>query len=277
MPHKTKQQEDSRLPNAPLVEVVFELRWNLYGDASTPPPFRKDPGYDVLADGFLYTASKHGFSEVKKINPNNPLVAHSVDFRLFGNKEQKHPLWQIGPGIFASNESTEYEWNKFKKMTSEGVKLLFENYPNLKSFEFQPISLELRYIDSFGSLDQANQHLLDFLNENTSLNVKLPTFLTNDPMSNESASNLVFTFPIRKKKGTSFSIQLADASISNKKAIYLHSKVFTDLSSTRVVKDKTKRLKYINEWLEDAHSITSPFFKDFVNDSLMENYRSEKK
>lgn len=273
MSQVSKTQDDSKLPNAPLVEVVFELKWNLIGDDSVPIPFRKDPGYDVLADSFVYSAGKQGFSTVQKINASNPIVAHSVDLRLYNNEKQKHPLWQIGPGIFASNESTEYDWKSFKKMTSNGVKLLFESYPDLKSFKFEPLSLELRYIDSFGSSKKTNQNLLSFLNNNTSLNVSLPGFLKNAPISNDQSSNLVFTFPIKQKKGTFFSVQLADASINNTKSIYLQSKVFTDLRPIRVAKNITKRLKYIENWLEEAHSVTSPFFKDFVNESLMDNYR----
>ena len=57
----------SFLPNAPLVEVFFELRWKLQGDAQTPLPFLVDPGYQILVGNFIADAMKYGFTVVKEI------------------------------------------------------------------------------------------------------------------------------------------------------------------------------------------------------------------
>jgi len=46
-----------RLPNAPLAEVVFEIRWALQREETMPPPLRVDPGFGVLADSFTDSCS----------------------------------------------------------------------------------------------------------------------------------------------------------------------------------------------------------------------------
>jgi len=267
-------KKTSQLPNAPLVEVVFEMRWALDGD-NIPPPFQNDPGYSVLADAFVEKASKHGFSRVEKMGQGDVLAAHSIWLRLFKSDSQRFPIWQIGPGIFAANESVTYEWNAFKKLSIDGIKVLLNSYPKMKSFGLKPVSLELRYIDSFDSSIATHQNAVKFINERTSLNVETPTCLTKKPFNDSPTVNLLFDFPVEDMKDTHFNMLIANGRAGDKETIVLESKVSTISDTLDIGKTPATRIKRIEKWLDRAHNITSSFFKGFVNDDLMEQFREE--
>jgi len=273
MTKERSKNSPSQLPNAPLVEVVFEVHWKLEGDNSTPLPFQSDPGYSVLADNFVAEAAKHGFRSTKKMGAEGILAAHSVGLRLYKGENQRFPLWQIGPGIFASNESAAYEWDAFKKLSLDGVKTLLSSYPKMKSFALVPDHLELRYIDSFDSSIAAHQNAVKFINEETSLNIDIPPFLSKKPFGNSLTANFLFDVPVKEMKDTHFNMRIANGRADDKETIILESKVSTKSDSINMGKTPVARVKYIENWLERSHNITSPFFKLFASDSLMKQFR----
>jgi len=273
MMKERSKNSPSQLPNAPLVEVVFEVHWKLEGDSSTPPPLQSDPGYSVLADNFVSEASKHGFRLIKKMGAEGMLPAHSVGLRLYKDENQSFPLWQIGPGIFASNESAAYEWQAFKKLALDGVKALLSSYPKMKSFALTPNRLELRYIDSFDNSIAAHQNAVKFINEETSLNIDIPPFLSKKPFGNSLTVNLLFDLPVKNMKDTHFNMRIANGRADEKETIILESKVFTKSDAINMGKTQVTRIKYIESWLERAHNITSPFFKQFASGTLMDQFR----
>lgn len=261
----------SQLPNAPLVEVVFEFRWALGGSVSMPEALKKDPGYAVLADAFADNAKKFGFTFIKKMADET--FGHAIDLRLYKGQEQSFPLWQIGPGIFACNESAAYEWGKFKKLALEGLKLALSDYPKMKSFSLKPVHIELRYIDSFDSSLLSYTDLTRFISEHTSLKIGLPAFLTRKPLSGPISGSLVFSSPVDSMKDTVFNVRLANARTTDKETIMLESKILTRSTALNIGATVQNRVQNISNWLDKAHSLTSPFFKEFINESLMDSFR----
>jgi uncharacterized protein (TIGR04255 family) len=267
------KKEQSFLPNAPLVEVIFELRWKLQGDNDTPAPFWVDPGYPILANNFTDAVEKHGFKISKKISREN--FAHAIGMRFIKAEDKPFPLWQIGPGIFAANESASYTWQNFKKHSIDGVKILLSSYPKIKGFDINPTHLELRYHDSFDDAFITNQDTLRFLNDNSTLNIQLPTFFNEEPLVQAPNANLIFEFPISNMKDSIFAIRIANAKIKNKTSIILESRVVTKADPINFGDKSANHLRYINNWLESAHKLVSPFFKQFVNQSLMDKFKRQ--
>src|SRR2546425_5315525 len=89
------QKATTQLPNAPLSEVVFELRWKLEGPDSLPIPLRNDPGYHVVADRFAAAASKYGFGYAKRLSADPQVVPYSINLRFYERQDQPFPLWQV--------------------------------------------------------------------------------------------------------------------------------------------------------------------------------------
>jgi len=262
----------SFVPNAPLFEVVFELRWRLQGDQATPPPFWTDPGYSILASNFTAAAGKYGFKTNKKISRDPLLPAHSIAIRFYKTEEEQFPLWQIGPGIFASNESSAYKWPHFKKLAIDGVKAILLSYPKIKGFDLMPNHIELRYMDSFDSTFISHQDPLKFINENSSLRIALPSFFKKKPLEKSPNANLLFEFPISNMKGSNFIVRIANAKVKGRESILLESKVIAKADQISCGKTLQSRLQFISNWLECSHDLTSPFFKEFVDASLIKKF-----
>ena len=134
----------SRLPNAPLIEVVFELHWKL--EDFPQRPLAIDPGYATLADLFEGYAKRKGFGRQTELQPGYGGVGETVS-RRFYKGEASFPIMQLGHGLYAANASVEYEWNSFRKLAIDGASFVVENYPKLRNFDLSITRLEIRYID----------------------------------------------------------------------------------------------------------------------------------
>jgi len=98
----------SKLPNAPLIEVIFELRWEIKQKSDLTK-------YQYLI-GDLYSSIKGDFPIRESLAPpeipteiliNNP--AHR-----FRSDKNQYPLVQVGPGLLTLNTTDEnYFWNDF--------------------------------------------------------------------------------------------------------------------------------------------------------------------
>lgn len=272
MPQK-KSNNTKKLPNAPLTEVVFELRWGLKGGQDIPAAFWSDPGYTVLADNFASEADKQGLVYIQNMSQGKQLAAHSIGLRFSKSENDLFPMWQIGPGIFAANHSAAYDWTAYKKLILDGSKALFSSYPKMKTFSLKPAYLELRYIDSFDSRYTTNYDVAKFINEKTSMDIVFPAAFGDLPIKKLSSSLLQFEFPVSNMKDTVFCIKIGNAKKDETDIIVLESKVLTSSKSISIGESAQKRKSFLNNWLTGAHEITSPFFKSFVCDSLMNQFK----
>lgn len=264
----------SRLPKAPLAEVVFEMRWPVEAEGNIPLPFRKDPGYDVLSREFPSVAKKEGFGHVVNMATGGILVAHSIGYRYYQAPDKKFPIWQIGPGIFAVNESSGYEWSSFRKMVLRGVSVLISAYPRMKSFALVPDYLELRYIDIFDKELIGTVDLIEFVNSATSFKIQVPKFFEeHTEISGLEAGSVVYSFRIKGMKNTIFQFQIGSAKRGDVEIVRLESKVISKnlkLSATPTPKNFSKKLE---KWLDDARGLTSPFFESFIRDEVKEKFK----
>jgi uncharacterized protein (TIGR04255 family) len=267
----------TQLPNAPLVEVVFELRWKVVGDESTPMPFRQDPGYLTCLDSFVPTMKDFGFPERKRSQPDGPFtVAHSVEYRFYHHPDKLFPVIQIGPGLFAVNQSSEYIWSDYKKLCLNALTRLMDSYPRLRTNPFLPIQLELKYIDALQPLSPGEGDLISFLSQSTNMCMSLPGTLKSAEFGPPNSGGINFSFPIRGKKDTNFRMLISTGVVSDVQSIILQSSVVSVVPSAGLGSTPSVISKRVAKWLEDAHSCTSPFFKAFVKSELLAKYRESK-
>jgi hypothetical protein len=74
-------------------------------------------------------------------------------------------------------------------------------------------------------------------------------------------------------KNSHFSFVIANGTTRDKSSIILESKFITRSESINFGKTSPSRLQYISKWLEIAHGVTSPFFKQFISQSLMQEFQ----
>ncbi len=263
------------LPNAPLVEVVFELRWDLPGSGNIEP-MRTDPGYPILCEEFSRAVKKLGFRHTMDMNPQGFGFGYSIDRRFYLSKTQPFPLVQIGHGIFATNESAGYEWTKFRASCLKHLRILINSYPRMTSFSMKPSLIELRYIDVFPAESEKGEtrDIFAFLEDDTNLGISRPSLMEGlEPLQSLSGGRIIAEYRVKKTKATIFTLKFDSAKTDNKKVIRMESKVRSDGKDVPRLKSKPEFAKDVSVWLERAHSITSPFFEQLIKPELLTKFQ----
>ena len=167
---KIVKHEIPPLLHPPLVEAIFELRWELQGDQQTGR-FR-DVAYPMMY-GRIYERLKRDFPLIEdlpsvQVHPEaSPFV---VRHRL--RKERNGwPLLQIGPGIVTINDAKGYSWSAFQSLILRLMESIIDTYPN-DSLPLNFIKSEIRYINGI-FFDAQRENPLSFLAEKLHLKVEV--------------------------------------------------------------------------------------------------------
>jgi uncharacterized protein (TIGR04255 family) len=270
-------RRSGRLPKAPLAEVVFELRWALQEGPEGEAILRSDPGLLPLLAAFTDRMRKLGFRTAKDMSHPLQTGAYGVVRRYYKSADRPFPIMQVGNGIFASNDSSSYVWPAFKKQVNQGLRVLLAAYPKLDFFSIVPNHIELRYIDLFTASLAGRTKLFEFIEQGTTLKIDFPTFLNNKKIfSGDPVGRFGFRRPLKFQKNSNFLLDLASIRQGDSKedAIRMESKVVTTGDSTPSTAEGTARfLKHVDDWLESAHAITSPFFREFILPEMMNKFK----
>lgn len=158
----------SKLPNAPLQEVIFELRWKLDFDPGSQTHTDKDFQFAFANFSSLSKSKlKHAVNLKSSAIPDNSFVNRPV--YQFWLAENQYPAFQLGPGVFTVNETEKnYEWKYFSDLITEGVNWLKQAYSSKLEFSF----VELRYIDAIQVDDEKQHNLLKFISDNLNIEVR---------------------------------------------------------------------------------------------------------
>lgn len=243
----------SKLPNAPLLEVVFELRW--------PVVTEKDFNKFNYLYGDLYSAFKEKYpvreplplSQTPEI-PRNFLINNPL--HRYRSKDN-YPLIQVGPGLLTLNTIDEkYFWEDYSKDSKELIESFFNIYEKNPTDKFTP---SLLYYDFF-VLDMENVNVLEFVNNSLNLNINQGFLKTN-----ENPKNFVLNL--------SYPVKLGDLIISfnigknnkNEDGLVLQ----TRLNGTKFDPNPND----IVNWLDEAHDFCSNSFKELTKGSLYESFK----
>ena len=264
------------LPNAPLVEVVFELRWALATSEQTSP-LGVDPGYSLLKEEFSHAIKRSGFRHHRNMQPSEfPILGHSVDRRFFRSPEQAFPLVQIGPGIFAYNESADYSWTNFKANCLKHVDSLLKCYPTLSSFKLAPALLELRYVDSFEHTlpNGKPANFFEYMHTQTNFGVSIPTMPAKlKGIQDDPTGRLIAEYALKGKKETAFTVDFASGQRKGAKILRMETKVRSLGKDLPSLSNRTAFKKKAGQWLEQAHSVISPFFIELLGPQRLARYK----
>lgn len=250
------------LSNKPLTEALLEIRWALQ---SPQPGFFVDPYYQVLI-GRYYSGIVEKFSHWQKL----PLadfpemgIPHKVQHQ-FRVKENGWPLIQLGPGVLTVNETEGYTWEKFKELCLEGVRVLFEAYPEAEE-NLQIERILLRYIDA-DYLDGMNSK--DFLRQYLKIDVNVPDELFKSSRVKDEiiGLNLRLAFQGQQPEGEVV-LHFRQGKKSGRDALIWETIVSSQGEQTPSV------LEEIDEWLTQAHDIAHEWFMTLIDGELYEKYK----
>lgn len=142
--------EEILLENAPLIEVIAEVRWELV-PLGLIPGAAIDPYFDLVSNNLSSNLRQIGFGVIEpQVPPEVPreLVAHNAVNR-YRAQPGAWPLYQHGPGVFTCNITPPYDgWTGFRPILEQGIKALIASYP-APSEMLKVNGLILRYVDAF--------------------------------------------------------------------------------------------------------------------------------
>jgi len=205
---------------------------------------------------------------------------YGVVRRFYKDQDSPYPIHQIGAGIYAANDSIQYEWEAFRAHVLVGVKALLESYPTNLGYPLLPNYLELRYIDIFDKANLGSASLFKFTETGTSLRLKAPTFLDDrKKFWGDATGNLLFQKDLRDRKGSVFIVNVASGkrAESNDNVIQVLSKVTSSTPGVPVLTNHRAFIKDVGNWLDFAHGILSPFFKDFIPREVIAKFKQVRK
>lgn len=158
----------SRLPNAPLQEVIFEVRWELEQQEGAPLPL--DPRFE-LGLGAFRRLVKEDLPEVTRKYPEQipvQLLPHAASWQ-FRPKPAGWPLVQLGHGVLTVNDTDRaYDWDTvFFPLVKRALDWLGQAYEGSPVFSMA----ELRYIDSVRLADHGFRDWSSFVSENLNISV----------------------------------------------------------------------------------------------------------
>jgi uncharacterized protein (TIGR04255 family) len=251
------------LKKKPLVEAIFELRWDLQEPA---PGVKIDPHYKIVI-GRIYDKVNDEYSfheQLPTASVPDEMIGYVVQHRFRKDKDQ-WPLVQIGPGIITVNDTEGYIWEDFEQRIIRAVNVLFEVYPDSQN-NLKINNLLLRYIDAIDFDFESN--VFEFLREKMKIGISLypKLFEATGVEDLPLGFDWRFTFSCSKPNGL---VHLRFVRGKRKEADALIWETMVQ-SVSQDVPDKIQET--IQEWLAEAHNLTDDWFFKLIEGELLRRF-----
>lgn len=226
--------------NAPLVELIAEIRW-LPCDASgtrIPPPqvsgnapfvaFGASNEFEEFFMRFGASAARLGYPMAERlVPPDFPLMMAQPVYRFRQSSQGGlKSLYQVGPGIFTANAVPPYQtWDQFSHVVQNGVEAMLESRSSGEQ-DAPFIGTSLRYIDAFGPTLRCGMDVSEFMERVLGIEVRLPAGLTGQlaPGTNYKPS---IQAQIPMAAGMIMSVAVGEGMANNEPVIILDTTVAT--------------------------------------------------
>ena len=242
----------SKLSNAPLVEVIFEMRWNSSN--------KQEVDKFQLLIGATYAALKEAYHR-----PENLLADSNIPIQAFLNrpiyrsrKKDGTPIfYQLGPGVLSINYvGSDYDWDNFYHVISEIVAKVKELYAFNSNDDIQ---IGLKYLDFF-DFDFEHENIFSLLRDKFHLSID-SEFIKN-PMG--------LNFEIAQRENDSvFNLKINTGTLNNKRqGLVVESKL-------NVTKNSESLFIYFDKILSEFHCKLNTFFKNITKGELYESFNKQ--
>ena len=253
------------LLNKPLVEAIFELRWDLAGTDMVSSA--RDPGFKILL-GRFYDKVKEKYPTVTEL-PSSQIPEEMMPYVVrhqFQTANDTWPLLQIGPGILTANDTSGYTWPRFKDNLAHAIDAVFSSYPS-DIYQFQPTQVVLRYINAI-PLDPSRVNLIDYLRENLHTDIAIESSLSSTVLNiaQPSQLNLNLIFPMQSPSGAC-GISVSTGRNGDEPAL------IWQLDTQAAGADVPLEQNSLLDWLEAAHSVIETWFERLSEGELLSGFR----
>lgn len=254
----------TKLPNAPLLEVIFEFHWKL---EELPGDRKIDPLYSLLV-GKLYDELKddYPFHEQLPTADIPAEIASYVTQHRFRNTEEGWPLVQLGPGVLTVNDAADYEWTDFRERIARAVSALSLAYESLGG-NLTPNAVQLRYIDGL-PFEFEKEDVFAFLDSMLKVKVELYEKLFEDGRTSKTPKAIDLKFFFDSKDPTGDLVIRFARGISNGEGALLWETVVAAVQEAM-----PGDVHSIGSWVDDAHQLVHDWFIRMTEGPLMETFK----
>jgi uncharacterized protein (TIGR04255 family) len=255
------------LVTPPLIETIFELRWELLQDSRTQR--YRDPAYPMMY-GRIYERFKDALPLFEDLpsSQTHPEVSPYVVRHWMRKGKDLYPLIQVGPGIITVNMTKDgYSWNSLVSLIQEVVEAVLDLYPQ-GTLPLKFVKSELRYLNAIPFYSQ--EGIISFLKEQLHMDVGAPKALLArdwiypDPV----ALSLKLGYGLRQPLG--HLVLALDLGEFQQTPAYLLQTIVQSFKN-EVGQDEKK----LSQWLREAHLVCKESFQAFCEGQLMELFRQE--
>lgn len=248
------------LPNKPLVEAIFEFRWELKKIARG---VYSDEGWNTFPIKFFIEL--HGeYPEIVELPSKqipDLLAAYTVQYQYRKGKEE-WPLIQIGPGILTVNETDGYgTWENFRGRIKNALQVL-----NKVNDQITPLRADLRYVNAI-PFNNINQSIVRFLKDRLNTSVEMSPKLFNGQLPQELSLSL--NYSTEDPKGVS----LVSFSTGLKKD---EPVIIWQIAMRSDMRDLPEQIDNFENWLNSAHQRIEDCFITLTEGELLESFKGEK-
>lgn len=240
----------SKLPKAPLIEVIFEIKWTVPGN--------KEAQEVQYLHGDLYPLLKSEYPYREAVNPFVPadLLMH-VPTHRFRTAANDYPLIQVGPGLVTINTvDSKYFWDEYETRVLDVIEKLQRVYPLQNQHN---VHLVLQYIDLI-RFDFQHGDVLNFLEENLNISIKQGFYR---PKTVAGNLLLILNFPTE--------LGALNVNIGRGK----DNQGFDGIAiNTSIVSGIIKPERVVlKDWLTKSHEYCSTIFKDMTRGKLYDSFK----
>ena len=272
---KNRLAYTENLPNKPLGEAIFELRWALkplvasvQGIQFEPlvQGVQHDPGFRILYGRFYDRLSNdYPLIEDLPISQMPEDMTPYVVRHRFRPSINAWPVAQIGPGIMTVNDTESYTWQRFEPRVQAAIKTLFEAYPSQLN-ELKLVSVQLTYINSV-PFDLSQQSITNFLRDNLhiSVDVEPELFENQETAQHPLEFNMHMTFPLTKPRGAGI-LRFSNGMKNQNPAFVWQTAIHS--GDDRTPQDK----EALSVWLNDAHDVAEKWFFTLIRGKLRDTF-----
>jgi uncharacterized protein (TIGR04255 family) len=248
-----------RFENAPLVELIAELRWMA---GAIAPQGQPQPATIIFAPNqneafFMRFGSKIGaigYGLIDRIVPAGfPPMPFQATYRFRKNPpEEGTTIYQIGNGVFSANITPPYHsWAQFRPVVQTGVEILIETRdPPEAATPFATATL--RYVNAFGSKFTEGRSIADFARDVLGFTIDPPPVVRAEIASGVPIRHtLQMLIPL--SSGQQMSLILAEGIVNNEQSVIMDISVIAQQPIV-VAKDN------VMEAFDKAHDIVHRVF-----------------
>jgi uncharacterized protein (TIGR04255 family) len=231
-PTEKEQPVNETFQNAPLVEIVAELRWQVpqlaaadqAGNPVQLPIVLADNAMTALFHRTTAAVGEHGFDRLEQLMPPSspsPVLLSQMMYR-YRRTDEVPVLAQIGPGMFSVNALPPYKsWKEFHPYLEGGIEGLLEALT-----ERPELTVSLRYIDAFRQDLTSNRDAKAFATEVLGFRLDLPpTLQARLPQGAQARMSFQVALPI---PGMSMTITVSDGQLGPDSVVLMNTDVRID-------------------------------------------------